>query len=74
MPTQKVIAVILIIAGIIMLVYTGFNYVTTETVVDLGPIQIEAKKNNFVALSPIIGGILLLGGIVLLASNKKALG
>ncbi|MBX2929566.1 MAG: hypothetical protein KF852_17170 [Saprospiraceae bacterium] len=73
MPTQKVIAVVLIIAGIIMLAYTGFNYVTTETVVDLGPIQIEAKQNNFVALSPIIGGILLLGGIVLLVSNKRCL-
>jgi hypothetical protein len=70
---MKALAIILIVIGAVMLIYTGFNYVTTETVVDLGPLQIEAKKNNFVALSPIIGGILLLGGIVLLVSNKKAL-
>jgi hypothetical protein len=70
---MKALAIILIVIGAVMLIYTGFNYVTTETVVDLGPLQIEAKKNNFVALSPVIGGILLLGGIVLLVSNKKAL-
>jgi hypothetical protein len=67
----KTIGIILAIIGVIMLIYTGFNYVTTETVVDLGPIQIEAEKNNFVRLSPFIGGALLIGGIILLLSNSK---
>lgn len=53
-----------------MLAYTGFNYVSTETVVDLGPLQIEAEKNNFVQLSPVLGGILLLGGLFLLLRGK----
>jgi membrane-bound ClpP family serine protease len=69
----KTIGVILIVIGIIMLAYTGFNYVTTETLVDIGPIQIEAEKNNFVKLSPIIGGVLLIGGIFLLFRADKAL-
>jgi drug/metabolite transporter (DMT)-like permease len=70
----KVIGIVLVIIGIIMIAYTGFNYISTETVVDLGPIQIEAEKNNFVRLSPIIGGILLLGGAFLLLRSKKTLG
>jgi hypothetical protein len=69
----KTIGIILIVIGVIMLAYTGFNYVTTETLVDIGPLQIEAKKNNFVKLSPIIGGALLLGGIFLLFRNSKSL-
>jgi len=68
----KTIGIILVIIGIIMIAYTGFNYVTTETIVDLGPIQIEAEKNNFVKLSPIIGGVLLVGGIIFLFLNKKS--
>jgi drug/metabolite transporter (DMT)-like permease len=64
--TSKTIGIILIIIGAIMIIYTGFNYVTTETVVDLGPIQIEAEKNNFQKLSPILGVIFLIGGLVLL--------
>jgi uncharacterized membrane protein YidH (DUF202 family) len=67
----KTIGIVLIIVGIIMIAYTGFNYVTTETIVDLGPIQIEAEKNNFVKLSPIIGGALLLGGLFFLLRSKK---
>jgi len=69
----KVIGIVLIIIGIIMIAYTGFNYVTTETLVDLGPVQIEGEKNNFVKLSPVIGGVLLVGGIFFLLRRKKSL-
>lgn len=70
----RAIGIILVVIGIIMLAYTGFNYVTTETVVDLGPIQVDAEKNNFVRLSPILGGILLLVGFFLLLRGKKVTG
>lgn len=70
----KVIGIILVIIGIIMIAYTGFNYITTETLVDIGPIHVEAEKNNFVKLSPIIGGVLLVGGIFFLLRGKKTLG
>jgi uncharacterized membrane protein YidH (DUF202 family) len=67
----KFLGILLIIVGIIMIAYTGFNYVTTETLVDIGPLQVEAKKNNFVKLSPFIGGALLVGGIFFLLRSKK---
>ncbi len=51
--------------------YTGFNYVTTEKVVDIGPVQISKEKNNPVRWSPIVGGVLIAAGIVLLISSKK---
>lgn len=61
----------LAIIGLVMVIYTGFNYVTTEKVVDLGPIQINAEKNHPVQWSPVIGAVLLVGGIVLLVMDKK---
>ena len=54
-----------------MMVYTGFNYVTTEKVVDLGPLQINKEKNHPVQWSPIIGAMLLIGGVVIIATNKN---
>ena len=54
-----------------MMVYTGFNYVTTEKIVDLGPIELKAEKNHPVQWSPIVGALLLVGGVVLIISNKK---
>jgi len=69
----KTIGIILIIIGVIMIAYSGFNYVTTETLVDVGPINIEAKKNNFVKFSPFIGGgIALVGAFLLLRGGKNS--
>ena len=62
--------IILIVIGMIMMIYTGFNYVTTKKVVDLGPIEINKETNHPVQWSPIIGCILLVGGIVLLSTSK----
>ena len=67
----KTIAIVLIAIGIIMIAYTGFNFVTSETVVDIGPLEINKDKNHFVQWSPVIGVLLLVGGIVAFALNKK---
>ena len=68
---MKTLGFMLAIIGLVMVIYTGFNYVTTEKVVDLGPIQINAEKNHPVQWSPVIGAVLLVGGIVLLVMDKK---
>jgi uncharacterized membrane protein YidH (DUF202 family) len=70
----NILGIALIIIGIIMIAYTGFNWVTTETVVDLGPLQVEAEKNNYITLSPIIGGLLLIAGIFFVFTHKKKIG
>ena len=68
--SKKPIGIVLIIIGVIMIIYTGFNYVTTERVVDLGPLKINAEKNHPVQWSPIVGVVLLVGGIVVLVTSK----
>jgi len=67
----RTIGILLIIVGIVMMIYTGFNLVTTEKVVDLGPLKINKEENHPVQWSPIIGGLLLVGGIVIIATGKK---
>ncbi|MCW2118960.1 hypothetical protein [Flavobacterium sp. 7A] len=68
---MKTAGIILVVVGAIMMIYTGFNYVTKEKVVDIGPIEINKEKNNPVSWSPIIGGVILLGGIFLVANGSK---
>lgn len=67
----KTVGIVIIVVGIIMMIYTGFNYVTTEKVVDIGPIKINQEKNHPVQWSPIVGGILIAGGVLLVALDKK---
>jgi len=64
------LGITIIVIGILMLVYTGFNYVTSEKVVDLGPIEISAEKNHPVQWSPVVGVVLVIGGIVFLAIGR----
>jgi len=68
---MKNLGIVLIVIGMIMMVWTGFNYVTRERVVDVGPIQIDADKNHPVQWSPIVGGVILAAGIVVMVANKN---
>jgi uncharacterized membrane protein YdcZ (DUF606 family) len=67
----KTLGIALMIIGVIMIAYTGFNYVTTEKIVDLGSIQIEKKENHPIQWSPIVGVVLLIGGIVVISLKKS---
>lgn len=62
----RLIGVLLIIAGAISLIYQGVTYTTREKVIDLGPIEATVEKKKTIPLNPILGGIALVGGIVLL--------
>ncbi len=72
MKPRVLIATLLIIIGVVALTYQGFTYTTTEKAVDLGPIQVTTEKRHTVPLPPVLGGIALVGGILLLVTSKKS--
>lgn len=71
MKTNTIIAVILIALGIVAFTYQGITYTTKEKAIDLGPLQVTAEKTHTIPLPPILGGIALVGGIVLLVVGLK---
>jgi hypothetical protein len=71
MKTNMLIGIILIVVGIIAFAYQGITYTTREKVIDLGPLQVTADKTKTLPLPPIVGGIALVGGIVLLVMGSK---
>lgn len=68
---MKIAGILLIVLGVIALAYGGFSYTKTEEIVDLGPIQATAETRETVPLPPILGGLALAGGIVLLIMGSK---
>jgi len=69
---NRSLGVILIVIGAAMLVWTGFTYTKKEKIIDAGPIEVSADKQESVNWPPYLGGILLVGGIIIVASAKKS--
>ncbi len=69
---NKTLGIILTIVGIVMLVWGGFSYTKKEKVIDAGPIQVSADKQETVNWPPYVGGVILVAGIVLLVTAKKS--
>ena len=68
----KVIATILIIAGILGLVYGGFSYTKDTTVVKLGPLEVTAKERQTVNVPVWAGvGAIAVGGLLLVFGGKR---
>ena len=68
---SKQIGIVVMVIGIVMMVYTGFNYVTTERVAKIGPIEINQEKEHQVQWTPILGILLTVGGVLIMVSTKK---
>ena len=71
MKTPAIVGIALIVIGIVAFAYQGFSYTTTEKAIDLGPIQVTAEKTHTFPIPPVVGGISLVGGILLLLTNKR---
>ena len=71
MKTYTLTGIILIVIGIIAFAYQGITYTTMEKVVDIGPIQINSEKTKTIPIPPIVGGIALAGGLILLVMGNK---
>lgn len=70
---MKTIGFVLLVLGLLALIYGGVSYSRQRTVLDVGPFKATATEQKNIPLSPIVGGIALLGGILLLVVPRKRL-
>jgi hypothetical protein len=66
-----IVAIVLIAIGVVSLAYQGITYTTQEKILDLGPIKATAEKEKTIPLPPILGGLALAGGVVLLVVGAR---
>jgi uncharacterized membrane protein len=67
----KSIGIVLVVFGMALLTWTGFNYTKKEKILDAGSIEISTQRQKTVSWPPYIGGIVLISGIVVLISVRK---
>ncbi|WP_026952364.1 hypothetical protein [Algoriphagus mannitolivorans] len=68
---MRTIGIILIIVGAAMFFLTGIDFTTKEKVIDAGPIQISAEKENRLEWPTYAGGIVIAAGIIMVLVGKK---
>jgi hypothetical protein len=69
---MKKTGIIALIIGLAFTVITGLSFFTREKVVDVGALEISAKKKHSISWSPIVGIIAVaLGGGLYLFGRKN---
>jgi hypothetical protein len=69
---MKKAGTIIFIIGLLATVFTGFNFITREKVVDIGELEIVGNKNHTVAWKPAVGlAIMLVGSIIYVFGSRK---
>jgi hypothetical protein len=62
----RIVGTVLIIIALVSFVWGGISWTREKTVVDLGPIEARAETRETIPLPPVLGGVALIAGIVLL--------
>lgn len=62
----RIIGAILVVIGLVGLLWGGIFWTREKTVVDIGPVEAKTQQREGVPMSPIVGGVILVAGVVLM--------
>jgi len=68
---MTVIGICLIVIGVLALAYQGITYTKQEKVAQIGNVQISADTQKTVYFPPVLGGLALVAGVVLVVVGRK---
>lgn len=71
MKTRQVAGMLLIVFGLISLIWGGISWTQEKTVLDLGPLEAKTRERESIPMPPLVGGLLLAGGVVLLVAGSR---
>ena len=72
MRTTNIMGILLIVLGVLALAYQGITYTTKEKVIDIGPLKVEATKEKTIPLPPVLGGVAIAAGVVLMIAGARS--
>ena len=71
MKPVNILGIVLIVLGALALAYQGISYTTRENVVDIGPLKVAVDKEKSIPLPPIVGGLAVAAGVVILVVGAR---
>ena len=67
---MKIAGIVLIALGLAGVLYGGISWTRKDTIVDAGPIEISKTQRERLPVPPIVGALLLIGGVVLVMKGR----
>lgn len=71
MGSLRIVGIALVLLGLFALAYQGITYTKSEKVLEVGPITATKETKKTIPLPPVLGGVALVGGIVLLVAGAR---
>jgi hypothetical protein len=71
MTVRHVIGAALVVIGLVSLLWGGFRWTQRKTVVDIGPLKATTEEHKTLPIPPVVGAVVLVGGIVVLVVPTK---
>ena len=71
MKVATLLGIVLVLLGVFGFVTGGFSFTRREKVLDVGPIEATAEREERVPVSPILSGLALAGGIFLIVAGTR---
>lgn len=74
MTGRQIVGAVLMTVGVVALLWGGLFWTDRDTVLDAGPVKVQKAERKGVKVPPLIGGLVLVAGAVLLLlpSGRRA--
>jgi hypothetical protein len=71
MRPAAIVGLVLIVLGVLGFALGGFSFTRKDKVLDVGPIEATADRKESVPIPPVLAGLALVGGVVLLVAGSR---
>ena len=71
MSLKRIVGIVLVVVGIVALLWGGVFWTDRDTVIDAGPLEVTTAEREGVRIPPLVGGLALVGGIVLMLLPER---
>ncbi|MGH9687391.1 MAG: DUF3185 domain-containing protein [Candidatus Acidiferrales bacterium] len=71
MKPLSLAGLVLIVLGALALIYQGISYHSRKNVADVGSVHITHTEHKHIDIPPVVGGLILLGGIILVVAGSR---
>lgn len=71
MNAQKILAIVLLVAGVLALIYGGFSFTNETHEARLGPLELSVEEKERVNIPAWAGAAAVVGGVLLLVLDRR---